>query len=303
MIVRPGQNWFRLLFIWNGSVLQSIIPQLIFMGAVSSLAVLTQGRIFGEKIPLNTAPFTLFGLALAIFLAFRNNASYERFNEARHLWGSLLISARALISQRLCYVPQGADKLHMAYTLIACVYALKHQLRGTDPTPDLIRLLGRTRTEALQHTCYKPVALLNEIRRDFAGLQGRGLATDTKLWMFDAQINELGRTIGGCERIASTPIPFAYSVLLHRTVYAYCVLLPFGLVDSTEFFTPLLCVFISYTLIALEAIASEVAEPFSVAPNALALDAMTRTIERSILELCECELPDEVVPLRDYQLT
>ena len=94
MIVRPGQNWFRLLFVWNGSVLQSIIPQLVFMAAVSSLAVVTQGRIFGEKIPLNTAPFTLFGLALAIFLAFRNNASYERFNEARHLWGSILISGR-----------------------------------------------------------------------------------------------------------------------------------------------------------------------------------------------------------------
>ncbi len=109
--------------------------------------------------------------------------------------------------------------------------------------------------------------------------------------------------MGGCERIASTPSPVAYSVLLHRTVYAYCVLLPFGLVDSTEFFTPLLCVFISYTLIALEAIASEVAEPFTVAPNALALDAMTRTIERSILELCGCEIPDEVVPVRPYQLT
>ncbi|CAN7694557.1 bestrophin family protein [Caballeronia sp. LjRoot34] len=303
MIVRPGENWFRLLFVWNGSVLQSIIPQLVFMGAVSSLAVLTQGRIFGEKIPLNTAPFTLFGLALAIFLAFRNNASYERFNEARHLWGNLLISTRALTSQMLCYVPCGADKLHMAHTLIACVYALKHQLRGTDPTPDLLRFVGRTRTRALQHTCYKPIALLNDIRRDFADLQDQALATDTKLWMFDAQINELGRAIGSCERIASTPIPFAYSVLLHRTVYAYCVLLPFGLVDSTEFFTPLLCVFISYTLIALEAIASEVAEPFTVAPNALALDAMTCTIERSILELCGCEIPDEVVPVRPYQLT
>lgn len=303
MIVRPGQNWFKLLFVWNGSVLQSIIPQLIFMAVVSSLAVLTQGRIFGEKIPLNTAPFTLFGLALAIFLAFRNNASYERFNEARHLWGNLLISARALTSQMLCYVPGSPQKLHVAHTLIACVYALKHQLRGTDPTPDLLRFLGHTRTEALQNTCYKPVALLNDIRRDFADLNGRGLASDTKLWMFDAQINELGKTIGGCERIASTPIPFAYSVLLHRTVYAYCVLLPFGLVDSTEFFTPLLCVFISYTLIALEAIASEVAEPFGVAPNALALDAMTRNIERSILELCGCEIPNEVVPVRAYQLT
>ncbi|CAG4904566.1 bestrophin family protein [Paraburkholderia gardini] len=303
MIVRPKENWLRLLFVWNGSVLQSIIPQLIFMGVISSLAVLTQGRIFGEKVPLNTAPFTLFGLALAIFLAFRNNASYERFQEARHLWGNLLNAARALTSQMLCYVPDSADRLATARILIASVYALKHQLRRTDPTPDLLRLLGRTRTEALQHTCYKPSVLLNELRRDFADLQCRASITDTKLWMLDAQINELGKTVGGCERIASTPIPFAYSVLLHRTVYAYCVLLPFGLVDSTELFTPLLCVFFAYTLIALEAIASEVAEPFSLAPNALALDAMTRNIERSILELCGCDIPDEVAPVRAYQLT
>ena len=79
------------------------------------------------------------------------------------------------------------------------------------------------------------------------------------------------------------------------------MLLPFGLVDSTEFFTPLLCVFISYTLIALEAIANEVAEPFSVAPNALPLDAITRTIERSVL--CDREIPPEVVPQRRYLLT
>jgi predicted membrane chloride channel (bestrophin family) len=68
-----------------GSVLKSIISQLVFMAAISSLTVLTQGQIFGETIPLDTAPFTLFGLALAIVLAFRNNASYGRFNEARHL--------------------------------------------------------------------------------------------------------------------------------------------------------------------------------------------------------------------------
>lgn len=121
--------------------------------------------------------------------------------------------------------------------------------------------------------------------------------------MFDLQLNELGKSVGGCERIASTPIPFAYNVLLHRTVYTYCVLLPFGLVDSTEFFTPLLCVFISYTLIALEAIASEVAEPFSFAQNALALDAITRNIERSVLELCDRELPDEIEPIRPYLFT
>ncbi|BCQ28896.1 bestrophin (plasmid) [Caballeronia sp. NK8] len=272
------------------------------MGIVSSPAVLTQGRIFGEKIPLKGALHIVRSRSRHI-LAFRNNASYERFKEARLLWGNLLISARSLTSQILCYVPPGSDSTHIARTLIACIYALKHELRRTDPVPDLLPLLGRARTEALHRTFYKSTALLNDVRRDVADLQTRSLASETKRWMFDAQINELGKAIGGCERIASTPIPFSYSVLLHRTVYAYCILLPFGLVDSTEFFTPLLCVFISYTLIALEAIASEVAVPFSVAPNELALDAITRNIERSILELRGCKIPDEVVPVRPYQLT
>ncbi|KVR30885.1 bestrophin family protein [Burkholderia ubonensis] len=306
MIVRPRQNWLQMLFVWNGSVLQSIIPQLVFMAIVSTLAVFTNGRIFGEKIPLNTAPFTLFGLALAIFLAFRNNASFERFKEARHLWGDVLIASRTLTSQIRRYLPENVDAAERNQTidlLIAFVYALKHQLRHTDPADDLTRVLGRARTDALSGKVYKPVALLDEIRGNLARMLARAPDAGTTRWMVDEQINRLGNAVGGCERIASTPIPFAYSVLLHRTVYAYCVLLPFGLVDSTEFFTPLICVFIAYTLIALEAIANEVAEPFSTAPNALALDAMARTIERSVLELCGAELPKEVAPTDAYQLT
>ncbi|KVO87158.1 hypothetical protein WL21_18720 [Burkholderia ubonensis] len=306
MIVRPRQNWLQMLFVWNGSVLQSIIPQLVFMAIVSTLAVFTNGRIFGEKIPLNTAPFTLFGLALAIFLAFRNNASFERFKEARHLWGDVLIASRTLTSQMRRYLPDHVDDALRNQTidlLIAFVYALKHQLRDTDPADDLTRVLGRARTDALSGKVYKPVALLDEIRGNLARMLARAPDAGTTRWMVDEQINRLGNAVGGCERIASTPIPFAYSVLLHRTVYAYCVLLPFGLVDSTEFFTPLICVFIAYTLIALEAIANEVAEPFSTAPNALALDAMARTIERSVLELCGAELPKEVAPTDAYQLT
>ncbi|GAB3628917.1 hypothetical protein PTE30175_00518 [Pandoraea terrae] len=304
MIVRPRENWFRMLFVWRGSVLRAIVPQLFFLSVVSGLAVLSHGRILGEKIPLNTAPFTLFGVALTIFLAFRNTASYERFNEARHLWGSVLIASRSLAAQMLCYIEDSAntDRVELVRTVIAFAYALKHQLRKTDPTGDLVRLIGNEATGVLRTKCYKPIALLKDIRNKLARLQRQQAVTDTKLWMFDAQINELEKTVGGCERIASTPIPFAYSVLLHRTVYAYCIMLPFGLVDSTELFTPIVSVFVAYTLIALEAIANEVSEPFSTAPNALALDAIARNIERSLLELCDREIPEEAVPDRLYQL-
>ena len=301
MIVRPKQSWFKLLFVWNGSVLQSIIPQLALMGAVACVAVVTHGRIFGEKIPLNTTLLTLFGLTLAIFLGFRNTASYDRFREARQLWGQLLNASRSLMSQTLSYLPERANAV--GDLLVATVYALKHELRETDPQEDLQRLLGAGPAEGLRSKQYKSTAVLHELRARLAQYNGTGQISDARFWALEAQLDELGKAIGGCERIASTPIPFAYSVLLHRTVYTYCVMLPFGLVDSIELFTPLLCVFLSYTLIALEAIASEVAEPFSLAPNALALDTMARQIERSICELGGRELPEPVEPTKPYQLT
>lgn len=307
MIVRPTHNWFRLLFTWNGSVLLSIMPQLCFMAVISCLAVFTHGRIFGEKIPLNSSLITLFGLALTIFLAFRNNASYDRYKEARVLWGGVLIAARALTEQILCYLPEQVteqQRNEVVNSLIAFVYALRHQLRKIDPRADFVRLLGERRADELCRKAFPATAILYDMRVDLHRMQGLAPAgcAETNRWMFDAQLNDLAKALGGCERIASTPIPFAYSVLLHRTVYAYCLMLPFGLVDATEFFTPLLCVFFAYTLIALEAIASEVAEPFSMAPNALALDSMTRNIERTVLELCDRPIPEPTKPMRPYQL-
>jgi putative membrane protein len=303
MIVRPPQSWLRLLFVWNGSVLQSILPQLAFIGTVSCVAVLTHGRIFGEKIPLNTTLLTLFGLTLAIFLGFRNTASYDRFKEARYLWGNLLIAARQLTSQMLGYLEDREQVLQMANLLFASVYALKHELRKTDPSKDLRRFLDLEQLEKFASKVYKPSDILHELRVRLVRLNEAGHISDIQFWTLDAQLVEMGKAVGGCERIAYTPIPFAYSVLLHRTVYTYCILLPFGLVDATELFTPLLCLFLSYTLIALEAIAGEVAEPFGVAPNALALDAMARNIECSVCELCELPLPDPVKPHLPYQLT
>ncbi len=303
MIVRPKQSWFRLLFVWHGSVLPSILPQLGFMAAVSVLAVVTHGQVFGEKIPLNATLMTPFGLTLAIFLGFRNNASYERFNEARHLWGNLLIASRALVSALLCYLPDKAQAKPVIDHLLAAVYALKHELRGTDPEEDLLRLVGRREAFRLRRDPQTSSAALHAVRRQLCALQDQGHLTDARFWTLDAQLTEIGKAIGGSERIASTPIPFAYGVLLHRTVYTYCFLLPFGLVDATEFFTPLLCVFLSYTLIALEAVANEVAEPFGLAPNALALDAMARGIERSVLALSGRELPERVSPTQTFRLT
>jgi len=111
---------------------------------------------------------------------------------------------------------------------------------------------------------------------------------------FDRNLNGLSEVIGGCERIASTPLPFAYSVMIHRTVYFFCALLPFGLVESIGAFTPIFAVFVGYTFMAHEAIASQIEDPFGLEDNDLALNVMSSGIEDAAYDL----LGERLAPAR-----
>src|SRR5574343_2113545 len=101
MIVRPHLHWFRLLFVWRGSVLPYILTRLLLVLAVSIASVLSEDWWMSAHAAsaLSIPPFTLMGIALAIFLGFRNSVSYDRYWEARKQWGALLIAARSLTRQ------------------------------------------------------------------------------------------------------------------------------------------------------------------------------------------------------------
>src|SRR3954463_10822808 len=152
MITRDRQNWFKLLFVWQGSVLPQILPRLLVLLVLSVIVVYYHGEFFHYKIPLNASPFTLIGIALAIFLGFYNNASYDRFWEGRKLWGALLNDTRSLcrqVSTMSGYEERSSEIKMFVSLLIAFVYALKHQLRQTDPTKELQRLLPATVAQSL----------------------------------------------------------------------------------------------------------------------------------------------------------
>ncbi len=99
-----------------------------------------------------------------------------------------------------------------------------------------------------------------------------------------------------CERIKSTPTPFAYSLLLHRTAWLFCLLLPFGLVSSLELMTPLVVAIIAYTFFGLDALGDELEDPFGFADNDLPLDALVRVIERDVLDVLGEPVPEALQP-------
>lgn len=292
MIVRQRTNWLKMLFIWRGSVLKKIIVQLIIITLFSLAIYYFKGKIFDYKVHLNPTIFTLIGLALAIFMGFCNSASYDRFWEGRKLWGLLVIETRSLTRQVFSLVndpsPESKEEKQKIIKMIsAFCWALNYQLRDKSGTEHLSRLLSQDQVEQLKDKKFVPSIILGFIADWLNEQQKKGNIDTIVLTSMDHQLNQFSNISGGCERIYNTPLPFAYSVLLHRTVYLYCFWLPFGLVDSLGWMMPLIVLLISYTFIALDAIIQEIGEPFGEEENDLALNSICRTIEFSIFEQAE----------------
>lgn len=273
-------------------MLKKIVVQLIIISLFSLAIYYFKGKIFDYKVHLNPTIFTLIGLALAIFMGFCNSASYDRFWEGRKLWGLLVIETRSLTRQILSLVndssPEGKEEKQKIIKLIsAFCWSLNYQLRDKSGTEHLSRLLSPEQVDQLKVKKFIPSIILGFIADWLSEQNKKGNIDTIVMTTMDHQLNQFSNISGGCERIYNTPLPFAYSILLHRTVYLYCFWLPFGLVDSLGWMMPLIVLLISYTFIALDAIIQEIGEPFGEEENDLALNSICRTIEFSIFEQAE----------------
>jgi putative membrane protein len=315
VIVRDRPRGLQLFYLLRGSILPRIAPELVTCTVVALLATLTHGSVYRWKVTLTTVPFSLIGLALAIFLGFRNSAAYDRYWEGRRLWGDLVHRSRTFARQVQTLLrleaplpplaPHDRDDPRRLLILrtIAFSSCLRHQLRGSDAAADLERLLPAEEARVCA-AARRPVDWL--LRRN-----GEALGTLLRAGRLDAPIAaELDRTLSGmtavaagCERIRNTPMPFPYTLLLHRTAWLYCFLLPFGLVDTVGFMTPFVVAIVAYTFFGLDALGDEIEEPFGTAENHLPLDALCRELEINLREaLGETELPPPLLPV-DYRLT
>lgn len=317
MIVRDRPPGLLLFFVLRGSIVSAIWRTLLLNVVVAVLVTVAHGTLFHAKITLTTIPFTLIGLALAIFLGFRNSAAYDRYWESRKLWGQLVALSRDLARQCQNLIDgdepaaaarqtRGLDDVRVRMTLraIAFAHALRLQLRDAKAAAaDFDGLLTGQEIDGLGRSASDTNFLMRCMGEDLrACLVARSI--DTHLaGNIDQTLSAMVGVAAGCERIKGTPIPFAYTLLLHRTAFLYCFLLPFGLVDTIGFMTPVVVAIVAYTFFGLDAVGNEIAAPFGESSNQLALNALCRTIEIDLRE----SLHDSAIPLAaepvDFQLT
>ena len=285
MIVRPQQHWLRRIFVWHGSVLSKISSRLLlnFLFSIAVIFMLPWYTHLGIKFTL--APFSILGVAIAIFLGFRNNAGYARYVEARKLWGQLMIASRSLLREVKTTLPDSASVREFARLQIAFAHCLRMTLRKQPQAEVLAHYL---KTEDLQRVLASnsPANRILLIMGEWLAVQRRnGQLSDILFISLNDRLNDISAVLAGCERIAYTPIPFAYTLILHRTVYLFCIMLPFALVVDLHYMTPFISVLISYTFISLDCLAEELEDPFGTENNDLPLDAICNAIEIDLFQM------------------
>lgn len=314
MILRDRPSGVELFFILRGSILGRIRGVLLANILLAVVVTLAHHALASHNAVLvSTIPFTLMGLPLAIFLGFRNSACYDRFWEARKLWGELLLRSRSLARQVLhlgehptaLADPRDLSDVRVRMVLRAAAFctSLKQLLRD-QPADDsgLDGLLRTTEREGLAKARNRPAALMMNMGADLAQCRREGRYDSLSTMQIDHTLSALTAAAASCERIRNTPLPFSYSLLLHRTAYLYCFLLPFGLVDSIGLMTPLVVAIVAYTFFGLDALGDEIEEPFGTSANDLALDAICRGIEIDLREALGDPAPPPALRPVDYLL-
>lgn len=297
MIVRPKPNLLGILFSLKGSIAKRIALRSLLVTLLASVIVLVETLHPAYFSKVNATPFTLLGLSLSIFMSFRNNACYDRWWEGRKQLGQMIIDVRSLIRETQV-LRDPAERAGLLRSVCGFAHGLVARLRHEDEAQAI-----KPWSQFQANHPNLPDNLLQQVGARFSALAEQGVISEWRYTQLEARLVSLCQVQASCERIKSTPLPFPYTLLLHRTIYLFCILLPFAMAEPLGWLTPVFTAIVSYTFFGLDEIGDDLEDPFGFDENDLPCNALLRTLEREVLAaLGETDLPPPLEPV-EYVLT
>ena len=295
MIVRDRPSRWDLLFAVRGSMVLVVAPRIGFLMAVATIMVALNAYL-GPFPQVDGSGFTVFGIALSLFLGFRNNAAYDRWWEARKLWGGLLADLRSLARDVQIFVPDEKLRTGLLRLALAFLHLHRTSLRRIEDDGQACEWAPELCAGPRQTAC----SALDRIAERIAEGHRRGLIEGFGARVLSAQLTSMAAQQAGSERIANTPLPYAYSLAIYRTTYLYCLLLPLALIAHSGWMTPVFVGIVAYMFLALAEVSEELSHPFGKTPNALPLDAICRAAEISLAPHLGLKPPPPLAPHNFY---
>lgn len=276
---------------------------LIFDTTVAALYVFGQATF----LAVPSLPLGMVGAALSIFLAFRTKSAYDRWWEARMLWGALVNSSRTFARQALTLLrtSEASDEIRamqrsLILLQISYVHALRCHLRGQNPYPELRGRLDADTLAFLRTHSNVPSALLLRMGQILELGFRRGWLDSFRWTAMDRTLTDLTDIQGGCERIKNTPLPKQYDYFPRVLVTFFSLVLPFGLVDGLGMLTPIASTSLSLIFITLDRIGRDIETPFENTVHDTPMTTLSRTIEINLRQLMGDEHPKELHPVAGF---
>jgi ion channel-forming bestrophin family protein len=266
---------------------------------IVSLSVLFITDRYQELLP--EMPLTIpafIGTAISILLSFKLSQSYDRWWEARKVWGAIVNDSRSFVIQLQSLTAKGNDEIikKIAFRQIAWCHSLGQSLRGLNPTDNLDGFISKEDLNEIKQHNNKPLALLQMNGRDIKELKETNQLDIFSQLQLDNTLVRLCDAQGKCERIKTTIFPVTYRLFLHGIIYLFVITLAISLRVDGLFETPLL-IAISTAFFLLEKSAKHMQDPFENRPTDTAMTAIARTIEINIKQLLkETEIPQPTHP-------
>jgi putative membrane protein len=257
-------------------------------------------------LPFNT--ITALSTALAIFLGFKNNNAYDRWWEARQIWGLLVNLSRAWARQVsiLLIVPSDlradsarALQKQLVYRHIAFVHALRvflrraHTYNQTDQEEvyeerneysDTKTFLPEAEYRLFSHKLNPPNYLLILQGQGLRQAYDQGWLSDYHLIRLEETLVEFNHIQGRCERIKNTPFPRQYSFFSRVFVFIHASLMPFAFIQEMGWATIPISVIISFVFLCLDLLGERAEDPFENRLEDVPLTALSLTIETNLKE-------------------
>jgi putative membrane protein len=221
------------------------------------------------------------GLVLGFLIAFRNNSAYDRWWEARKLWGQLINETRNLCLKVRVLNGVEATEREAIGRLVGCfAQALKDHLRRRDGSDEPL-----PSQEPAENRVHQPSRLAGAIYEILSNGHRQGRFDGWTLLWLDGEVKSLMEICGACERIRNTPLSASYRALLRHGIAIYLAVAPFYLIEDTGLAGCPMFILAAYFLMGIELVAEEIEEPFGDGGDNLPLERYCATIEASVLEI------------------
>ena len=255
------------------------------------------------KMPISVPAFL--GTAISVLLSFKLSQSYDRWWEARKIWGSIVNESRSFTMQLQSLVVKGNDNdiRQIAFRHVAWCFSLGQSLRELNPLKNLEKYISEEDIKNISTHYNKPLALLQLNTLQIAELKNNGKMDIFSQIQLNNTLANFSNSMGMAERIKSTVFPVTYRVFLHFMIYIFVITLSISLGEVNPMFeTPLLLI-ISSSFFVLEKTATLLQDPFENNPTDTAMTTIATNIEINIKQLLkEGDIPKAFQPNKFYSL-